>query len=118
MSTWMEAGKTGDLAEGTMKGGSIRGRELLLARVGGQYYACDNRCSHMGGVLSKGRLEGTVVTCPRHGSQFDVTSGKVVRWLGEGGLLNALFKRLKSPRPIGSYPTRIEGDRIMVELPE
>ncbi len=45
----------------------------LLARVGDKYYAADNRCPHMGGKLSPGKLEGTVVTCPRHGSQFDLT---------------------------------------------
>lgn len=42
----------------------VKGQEILVARVGDNYYSVDNRCPHMGGNLSKGNLEGTIVTCP------------------------------------------------------
>lgn len=68
MAELVEVSKTGELAEGTMKRVSVGGREILLARVGDTYYAAGNRCPHMGGNLSRGKLEGTIVTCPLHGS--------------------------------------------------
>ena len=74
-------GNAGDLADGDMKAVSVEGRDVLLARAGERYFAAADRCPHLGGRLSEGRLEGTVVTCPRHGSQFDLSSGEVVRWL-------------------------------------
>lgn len=80
MSNLVEVAKSGELAEGTMKEVLTQGHEILLARVGDKYYAANNRCPHMGGKLSQGKLEGTVVTCPRHGAQFDLSDGHVIRW--------------------------------------
>lgn len=76
----------------------------------------DNRCPHFGGKLSKGKLEGSVVTCPLHGSQFDLASGKVVRWLKGSGLLSSVGRVLKGPRPIITYQVKVDGDSIMVEV--
>jgi len=81
MSKFIEVAKIEELKSRTMKTVTAEGREILLARVGDKYYAVDNRCPHMKGDLSQGKLEGTVVTCPVHGSQFDISNGQVVRWL-------------------------------------
>ena len=116
MSSLVEAGKTGEFQKGTMKDVSVNGHEILLARVGDKYYAADNRCPHMGGKLSKGKLEGTVVTCPLHGSQFDLTSGQVVRWLKGSGLLSKLGKALKPPRQLATYSVKVDDDRVMIEI--
>ena len=116
MSSWIEVGKTGELVKGAMKEVLIKEQEILLVRVGDNYYASDNRCPHMGGKLSRGRLDDTVVTCPRHGSQFDVTDGNVVQWLKGTGFFTTLGKMLKSPRPIRTYPVKLEDDRIMVQI--
>ena len=99
-----------------MKEIAVEGREILLAKVGNRYYATDNHCPHMGAKLSQGKLEGTVVTCPRHGSRFDLSDGHVVRWLNAPGLLSALGKLLKPPRPIGTYQVKLDGDTILVEI--
>jgi 3-phenylpropionate/trans-cinnamate dioxygenase ferredoxin subunit len=115
MGTLIQAGTVGELDDGSMKEISAEGRAILLARVGDRYYATDNRCPHMGGRLSQGKLEGTVVTCPRHGSQFDLRDGKVVRWL-KGGVSSIAGKLLKSPRPIATYPVKLDGDKIMLEI--
>ena len=112
----MELNKTNELKDGTMKDVSVNGREILLAKVGDKYYAADNRCPHMGGRLSRGKLEGTVVTCPLHGSQFDLSDGKVVRWLKGSGIISAIGRVLKSPRQLTTYNVNIEGDRILVEV--
>ena len=75
-----ELSKTDELKDRTMKAVNAAGRAILLARVGDKYYAVDNLCPHMKGNLSQGKLEGTVITCPLHGSQFDMSNGQVVRW--------------------------------------
>ena len=115
MGNLIQAGTIGDLDDGSMEEVTVEGRAILLARVGDRYYAASNRCPHMGGRLSQGKLEGTVVTCPRHGSQFDLRDGKVVRWL-KGGALSMVGKLLKSPSPIATYPVKVDGDKIMLEM--
>jgi len=79
----MEAGyvrvaNRSEIGTGKMKKVLIDDREILIVNVEGIYYAVDNLCTHYGGNLSEGFLEGNVVTCPNHGSKFDVTTGKVV----------------------------------------
>lgn len=64
MSKFVEAAKTDELKSGTMKRVMAEGREILLARVGDRYCAANDRCPHMKGDLSQGKLERTVVTCP------------------------------------------------------
>jgi 3-phenylpropionate/trans-cinnamate dioxygenase ferredoxin subunit len=109
MEEFTEAAKTGELADGTMKKVSAGGQEFLLAMVGGRYYCVQARCPHMGGDLSKGVLNGTVIECPLHHSQFDLSDGHVVRWAG--GILG----KLKSPAPLKTREVRVDGDRVMVK---
>ncbi len=116
MANFVQAGKTGELQDGTMKKISIQGHQILLAKVGNKYCAADNRCPHMGGNLSQGKLEGTVVTCPRHGSQFDLSNGQVIRWLKSPGLLTTLSKVLKPPRPLKTYNIQVEDEKILIEI--
>jgi 3-phenylpropionate/trans-cinnamate dioxygenase ferredoxin subunit len=116
MGNFMPVAKAGELADSTMKEVTVQGRPILLAKVGDRYYAADGRCPHMGGILAQGKLEGTVVTCPRHSSQFDLTDGHVVRWLKGSGLISAIGKALKSPRPLTVYQVKVEKDDILVEL--
>jgi 3-phenylpropionate/trans-cinnamate dioxygenase ferredoxin subunit len=116
MGDLVQVDKTGGLADGTMKSVLVKGREILLARVADEYYAADNLCPHMGGKLSQGKLEGTVVTCPRHGSQFDLTDGRVVRWLKGSGLISRVGKVLKPARSLVTYNVKVEDDRVMIEI--
>ena len=109
-------GKVGELEDGTVKEVLAQGREILLARIGDNYYAADNRCPHLGGKLSQGKLEGTVITCPRHRSQFDLRDGQVIHWLKASGLVSMIGKALKSPRPLGIYPVKVEDGSIWVEI--
>jgi len=116
MSDMVEIGRAGELEDRTMKEVLVSDREVLLARVGGSYYAADNRCPHMGGPLSDGKLHRKVVTCPLHGSQVDLRNGQVVRWLKGAGLISRLGKTMKSPRPLTTYKVRAEEDKILVEI--
>ncbi len=116
MKDWLKVPEAGKLTRGSMKEILAGGRKILLVRSGETYYATDNYCSHMGGKLSEGNLNGTVVTCPRHGSQFDVTDGTVVRWLKGTGLLTTIGKMITSPKPIRTYPLKMEDDRLLIQV--
>jgi 3-phenylpropionate/trans-cinnamate dioxygenase ferredoxin subunit len=116
MGTFVPVAKTAEVADGTMKEVKVQGHNLLIASVGGKYYAADNRCLHLGGNLAQGKLEGTVVTCPLHGSQFDLRDGHVVRWLKGSGVLSSVTKAVEGARQLTTYKIKAEGNSIMVEL--
>ena len=67
-----------EISMGKMKKVTLDDKEILIANVNGNCYAVDNMCTHFGGDLSEGVLEGNVVACPNHQAKFDVTTGKVV----------------------------------------
>jgi nitrite reductase (NADH) small subunit len=92
-----------DVPPGTAKEVLADDQVVALFNVGGTYYALDGVCPHAGGPLGEGTLRGTIVTCPWHGWQFDVTSGQ-----------NCLNARLMH----NCYPVRVEGDDVMVEIPD
>ena len=75
---FVKVGQTDDFPSGSMKKVNVGGVDVLVANVDGKMYAIANTCTHQGGPLDEGELEGTIVTCPWHGGQFDVASGKVL----------------------------------------
>ncbi len=115
---YLSAGRVDDLADGAMTELSLGNFRVLLARVGDACYAADAACPHMGGRLAHGRLEGTVVTCPRHGSRFDLSDGHVVRWLKGSGLVPRFFTLLKPPRPLRTFNVKIERGEVFVAVPD
>ena len=72
-------GNATDVADGQMRVFDVAGTSVNVSNANGQLYAFDDACTHMGCSLADGELDGTTVTCACHGSQFDVTSGAVVR---------------------------------------
>jgi nitrite reductase/ring-hydroxylating ferredoxin subunit len=92
-----------------MKTVKLQDKEILIANVSGNYYAIGNKCTHAGGDLSQGTLEGNIVTCPRHHAKFDVTTGKAV-----SHPKIALFHPKAKDEP--TYQVKIEDDNIMVKL--
>jgi nitrite reductase/ring-hydroxylating ferredoxin subunit len=101
---FIEVGKTGELGPGTMKRLDIRSRRILLANVDGRFCAADDTCTHEEASLSKGFLKGAWVKCPLHGSRFNVCTGEVLEEPAEANLR--------------TYPVRLEGERILVGVPE
>ena len=69
---------TSEIPDRSMKQVSVGGIDVMLANVSGYFYALSNKCTHAGGPLAKGKLDGFVVQCPLHGSKFDVRTGAVV----------------------------------------
>ena len=83
---------------------TVDGRSLCIGLTeDGEWGAIDNVCTHDGGVLGTGELDGNAVECPRHGARFDLFSGRVLA--------------LPAVRPVRAYPARVEGGQVVVELP-
>ncbi|MHB1452368.1 MAG: Rieske (2Fe-2S) protein [Saccharofermentanales bacterium] len=101
--------QTSELSPGSKKLVSLEGKVILLANIDGTYYAVDNTCPHMGGSLYEGDLEGSNIVCPRHGSIFDIRTGKVV----QSGKI--LFLKVKV-NDIRRYPVIVEGSDIYIEV--
>jgi nitrite reductase/ring-hydroxylating ferredoxin subunit len=99
---FVEAGKAGELAPGTMRRVDLRGRRILLVNVAGRICAVDDTCTHEDASLSTGVLRGELVKCPLHGSRFNVCTGKALEEPAEVDLK--------------TYPVRLEGGRILVDL--
>ena len=97
-----EIAKTTDIPSGKMKKVVVDGKSILVTNLNGKYSAIGGKCTHAGGNLADGILTGRVVTCPRHGSQFDVTTGKMV-----GGPAS-----LSEP----VYEIKIEGNVIKIKI--
>jgi len=116
MTDFIEAPGGNELQSGQMKMFNTGKGEILLARAGDDFYAADNRCPHLGSRLSEGKLEKTIVTCPRHHSQFDLMDGHVVRWTDWSGIKLSMGKMVKSPRPLNTYKAKLDGDKVMVEI--
>jgi nitrite reductase/ring-hydroxylating ferredoxin subunit len=106
---FVKVAKTIEIPAGKMKKVTQQGKEILIANVNGNFYAIDNKCTHSGGNLSEGVLEGNVVTCPKHHSKFDVTTGKVV-----SPPKIAFFHPKIKDEP--SYQLRVENEDIMIKL--
>ena len=115
MSEFVDVLSVDQVKSGEMKSVIVNGLGVLIARVGDDYYAAANTCPHMGAVLSRGRLEGTVLTCPRHHSQFDLRDGHCIRWTDWKGPIQLFARLLRSPRPLTTYPVKVEGGRIHVQ---
>lgn len=98
-----------DLKPGEKKKVIVDSKVILLTNIEGKYYAVDNKCTHMGGDLSLGTLEGSHIICPRHHGVFDVTNGKAVK---DGKLL---FMNAKT-HDLEAYPVKVEGNQILIDL--
>ena len=98
---WVPVAKTSELAApGSYKIIEIEDELIAVFNVDGKYYAIQDVCTHDGGILTGGEVQGKVITCPRHGAQFDITTGAVLR--------------MPAVEPVPTYETRVEGDEIQV----
>jgi nitrite reductase/ring-hydroxylating ferredoxin subunit len=97
----VRVGNSKDVVAGTMHVFDVGGTKVNVTNAGGAFYAFDDTCTHMGCSLAKGKLDGTTVTCPCHGSQFDVTTGAVLRGPAQ--------------RPERSRSVQVEGGDLFVE---
>jgi nitrite reductase/ring-hydroxylating ferredoxin subunit len=92
--------RTVDLKDGDMQAFDVRGTKIAVANIAGMFYAFGDTCTHRGCSLAEGDLEETTVTCPCHGSEFDVRSGAVLRG--------------PASEPVGTYEVRAEGENLEI----
>jgi nitrite reductase (NADH) small subunit len=96
------AARIGEVSVGTIHQFQVGGTAVALANVDGKFYAINDVCVHRGGPLGEGELEANIVTCPWHGWQYDVTTGKVTQNPTMG---------------VACYATEVRGDEIFVDVP-
>jgi 3-phenylpropionate/trans-cinnamate dioxygenase ferredoxin subunit len=96
--------RASDVTPGTVRVVELDGRSLCVGLTeDGEWGAIDNVCTHDGGVLGEGELDGDLVECPRHGGRFDLFTGRV--------------RALPPVIPVKAYPVSVDGDEVVVELP-
>lgn len=100
LSEFVTVGRAAVLLDGEMRAFEAGGERVAVANVGGTYYAFGDTCTHLQCSLAQGDLEDTTVTCPCHGSQFDVTSGAVLRGPAQ--------------TPVARYSVRVEGEDLQI----
>jgi len=98
----IQVGLAKDVPPGAMKGYRAGDRGIVVSNIGGKFSAVGDKCTHRGCTLSKGRMEGEVVTCPCHGSRFSLKTGAVVRG--------------PATEPEPAYSVTVEGEGIWVEV--
>lgn len=127
---FVEVAKIDEIAPGGMKAVEANGKEVILCNYDRKIYAVSRRCGHTNAPLEMGTLEGYILTCPMHYSQFDITtgealSGPVPRSMGDEPLpehlknslqyTGMLLSRIKV-YDIETYPVKVEGNSIMVDM--
>ena len=116
MPEYIEVCDSEDIPENRMKTFSVKGKAVLVARTENKIYAASDICPHMKARLSRGTLQGTIVTCPRHASRFDLKDGHVVQWTNLSGIILAIGKLFRSPRPLEIYPVKVEDNKVYIEI--
>ena len=102
MAEWVRVTTVDQLHEGEPLLVTIEGEDVALFRVGSEVFALDDLCSHAAASLSEGEQRRYCITCPQHGGQFDIRSGRAIHF--------------PAVSPVRSYPTRTEGKDILIQI--
>src|SRR3990170_3375958 len=100
MPDFVTVARTDEVPPGEMKVVEVAGEEVVVANVDGTYYAFGNECTHVGGPLSEGALQGDQVPCPWHSTIFDVKTGQP-----QGG---------PGKDPVPTYQVRVQCGEVQV----
>ena len=103
MAGWLTVAREGEVAPGQVKVVLSGTRRLALCNVDGQYHVIDDVCTHDGGPLDQGELDGEEIECPRHGARFDVTTGRATC--------------MPAVVPVKTYRVRVEGEEVQINVP-
>ncbi len=100
MSNWIDVSPQQDFAPGDWRSLDVDGAQVAVFNLDGQYYAIEDVCTHDGGILTGGTVEGEQVICPRHGARFSIKTGTV----------------LAPPayEDVATFPVRVEGGMVQV----
>ena len=100
MSDWITVAKVGELTPGSFRKVDADGAQVVVFNLGGEYFAIEDVCTHDGGALTGGVIEGEEIVCPRHGARFSIRTGA------------ALTAPAYEPTP--TFPVRVENGVIQV----
>jgi 3-phenylpropionate/trans-cinnamate dioxygenase ferredoxin subunit len=99
-TTWQTVGMASDIPPERVAVFQVGDHDVAVCNVAGEFFAIDDVCTHDGGALDQGELEGDQIECPRHGARFDVRTGAAVQ--------------LPAFMPVESHEVRVEGDEVQV----
>ena len=102
MADFVKVAKANEIEPGQARLVDVKGKQIALFNVGGEFFALDNTCTHRGWPLAEGQIAGTEVTCPWHGATFDVRTGAVVG--------------PPAQQAVARYGVRVTGTDIEVEV--
>jgi len=102
LDTYTKIAGAWKIPKNTMKLFNVKGRDILVINVEGDFYACENKCPHMGFPLYLGSLDGKVLTCGFHFARFDVTTGES---LGSA-----------TKKPLNTYKIKIKDSSVLIKL--
>ena len=102
-SEWIDIGGSDSVREGTPLCAEVDGTPIVVVRCGGEFYAVEDRCTHDGEALGDAEVESCQIICPRHGAHFCLRTGEA----------------LTPPayEPLRTYKVRVDGGRVLVEIP-
>jgi 3-phenylpropionate/trans-cinnamate dioxygenase ferredoxin subunit len=100
VTDWIDVAAVGEIGEGGVKLVDVGGDEVAVFNIAGDYYALADVCTHDGGTLADGTVEGHEIECPRHGARFDIRTGKVTA--------------PPAYEAVQTYPVRIKDCRVQV----
>jgi 3-phenylpropionate/trans-cinnamate dioxygenase ferredoxin subunit len=100
MTTWQTVGSVADIPPERVAVFHVGDHDVAVCNVNGRLYAIDDLCTHDGGSLDQGELEGDEIECPRHGARFNVTTGAAIQ--------------LPAFEPVETHEVRLEGDTVQV----
>ena len=101
---FVRVGRVGEVPDGRPEVFDVDDRKIAVYRIDGAYYAIDDICTHDGGPLAEGEVEGDEVICPRHGARFSIRTGAALSF--------------PAITPVDTYPVRVEGEDLLVGLPD
>ncbi|QDV26285.1 Rieske (2Fe-2S) protein [Aureliella helgolandensis] len=102
MSEFVVAAKTSDIPPGGKFCTEVEDRFVVIVHLGDEYYCLDDVCTHDGGPLGEGELDGFCLVCPRHGAKFDVRTGEPTL--------------MPATEPTAKHEVRVEGDSVLVRI--
>ena len=111
-----------EIRTGEMFSTQIEKTKLLLSRIDGQVYAVIDKCTHLGMPMRKGKFDGQVITCPFHGSRFDIKNGENLDWVSNIMGMNApkwackLVEMGKKPSPLTTLSVEERDGEVFVDL--
>lgn len=102
MADFIKVALATDVPDNSAIAVEIDGRAIAIFNIGGRLHAIENDCTHIGGPLCEGRIEGDQVFCPWHGAPFDIKSGAA---LGPPAMAG-----------VKAFETKVEGDDVLIAV--